>query len=164
MTKTETGMETKTMIEAKTETATKTTNSLPARVLIADGDPLVCRALSRLLANSTSVQVIATSTDRDEVLELAGRLRPDVILVDAHTARIDGMELTRSLCRLGPATRVIMLGLYNSLRDEALKAGACRFLLKDGTREELVEAIQLAGRGECQVDLGDMGENDSSGG
>lgn len=138
--------------------------SAPIRVLIADGDPLVCRALARLLGNNADVEVVATSTGGDEVLELAGRLRPAVALVDAHTPRMDGMELTRSLWQRFPETRVIVLGVYEALREEALRAGACRFLLKDGGRAALVAAIQLAASGPCEDDLSDLGENDSLGG
>ena len=71
--------------------------SAPVRVLIADGDPLVCRALARLLRNSASVEVIATSADRDEVLELAEVFNRAVALVDARTARLDGMDVTQIL-------------------------------------------------------------------
>jgi DNA-binding NarL/FixJ family response regulator len=125
--------------------------SIPIRVLIADGDPLVCRALSRLLRNSAYVKVIATSADRDEVLELAGQLLPAVALVDAHTARMDGMEVTQSLRQQVPETRVIVLGVYEALREEAMSAGACRFLLKDGSRDAFVEAIRLASSGQCEA-------------
>lgn len=133
-------------------------------VLIADGEPLVGRALARLLANNAGVQVIATSARGDEVLELAGRLHPAVALVDAHTPRMDGMDVTRNLCQRFPETRVIVLGVYEALRDEALRAGACRFLLKDGGRAALVAAIQLAASGQCEDDLAGTGENDSPGG
>lgn len=128
-------------------------NDAPMRVLIADGDPLVCRALARLLHKSASVEVVATSSDRDEVVELAGRLRPVVTLVDAYTARLDGMDVTRTLARLFPATRVIVLGVYATMREEALLAGACRFLLKDCSGEALVEAIRLAASGECKAKM-----------
>ena len=138
--------------------------SAPIRVLIADGDPLVCRALTRLLSTSANVEVIAASSDRDEVLELAGRLLPAITLVDAHTVRMDGMWLTKSLCQQVPATRVIVLGLYDALRAEALSAGACRFLLKDSSRDALVEAIRLTASGQFEGDPGDMGEQDSFGG
>src|SRR5436309_10255 len=121
----------------------------PIGVLIADGDPLVCRALAHLLGNSASVKVVATCSDRDEVLELTERFRPAVTLVDAYTARLDGLDVTRSLSSLFPATRVIVLGLYATMRDPALLAGACRFLLKDSGGETLVEAIRLAASGEC---------------
>jgi DNA-binding NarL/FixJ family response regulator len=121
----------------------------PIRVLIADSDPRVCRALARLLRNSEYVNVIATSADRDEVLELAGHLHPAVALVDAHTVRMDGIDVTRSLSRLFPATRIIALGVYATMRDQALIAGACRFLLKDCSGDTLVKAIRLAAIGEC---------------
>src|SRR4051794_15262897 len=123
----------------------------PMRVLIADGDPLVCRALARLLRKSASVEVVATSSDRDEVVELAGRLHPAVTLVDAHTAQLDGLDVTRSLSRLFPATQVIVLGVYATMREEALLAGACQFLLKDCSGETLVEAIRLAASGGCKA-------------
>ncbi len=127
--------------------------SAPIRVLIADGDPLVCRALARLLRNRSGVEVIATSVDRDQVLELAGQFHPGVALVDAgthRTGRLDGMEVTRSLSQRFPATRVIVLGVYSTMRDHALTAGACRFLLKDCSGDTLVEAIRLAVGGECE--------------
>ncbi len=141
-----------------------TSKSAPIRVLIADGDPLVCKALARLLGNGADVEVVATSADRGEVLELAGWFRPAVALVDARTVRLDGMDVTRSLCHSFPATRVIILSVYEALRDEALSSGACRFLLKDGGRDGLVAAIRLAASGQCEGDLSAMGENDSLGG
>ncbi len=125
--------------------------SAPIRVLIADGDPLVCRALARLLGSSALVEVIAASADRDEVLELAARLHPAVALADARITQPDGMDVARSLSQGFPATRVIVLGVYATMRDQALIAGACRFLLKDCSSDTLVEAIRLAARGECDT-------------
>jgi two-component system response regulator DesR len=124
------------------------------RVLIADGDLLVSRALERLLGNSADVEVIATSADRDEVLEMALKYRPAVALVDAHTARLDGMAVTRILSQCCPETPIIILGIYETMRDEALASGACRFLLKDCPGDILVEAIRLAARGKCEGDSG----------
>lgn len=134
----------------------------PIRVLIADGDPLVGRALGRLLRNRGDVEVIATSTDRDEVLALAGQFRPAVALVDGRTVRLDGvdgmdgLDVTRSLSHEFPGTRVIILGVYATVRDRALIAGACRFLLKDCSGDTLVEAIRLAANGECEANENDQ--------
>jgi len=141
--------------------------STPIRVLIADGDPLICRALVRLLHDTVDVEIIATAKDEDEVLELAGQFQPAVALVDARMGRkgmsaarvdlidglerMDGIKVTQSLCRQLPATRVIILGVYATMRDQALSAGACRFLLKDCSRDTLVEAIRLAASGQCEV-------------
>lgn len=138
-------------------------NSAPIRVLIADGDPLICRALARLLSNSAEVEVVASSPDRDEVVRLVHNLLPAVVLVDAHMALPDGMPGTEGLLRQVAGTQIIVLGLYEALRDRALLMGACRFLLKDGARAELMAAIQLAACGDCEHDPHDIGENDSFG-
>jgi DNA-binding NarL/FixJ family response regulator len=122
----------------------------PIRVLIADGDPLICRALVRLLKDAPDVEVIATATDASVTLELAEQFQPAVALLDAGTARLDGMTLTRSLRQQAPATRVVMLSVYATMRDPSFAAGACRFLLKDSGRDELLAAIGLAARGQCQ--------------
>ena len=124
----------------------------PIRVLIVDGDPLVCRALVRLLQDAPGVEVVATATDASVTLELAEQFQPAVALLDAGTARLDGMTLTRSLRQQAPATRVVMLSVYATMRDPSLAVGACRFLLKDCGRDELVGAIRLAARGRCQSD------------
>ena len=142
---------------------TDTLSNAPVSVLIADGDPLICRALARLLGNSTDVEVIATSADRIEALELVDQLRPAVALVDAHMALPDGMSATEALRGRRPATQIIILGVYEALREEALRAGACRFLLKDGGRAALVDAIQLAAAGRCEVGSDNTGERDSLG-
>lgn len=143
---------------------TNTLNNAPIRVLIADGDPLICRALARLLSNSAEVEVVATSPDRDEVVRLVHHLLPAVALVDAHMALPDAVPGRDGLLRQVAGTQIIVLGLYEALRDEALRMGACLFLLKDGARAELMAAIQRAARGDCEGDPHGMGENDSFGG
>jgi DNA-binding NarL/FixJ family response regulator len=128
--------------------------SAPIRVLIADSDPLICRALVRWLHDSGDVEVIATAQDDDAVLALAGQFHPPVAVIDARTGRagqLDGIMVTQRLCRQLPLTRVILLGIYATTREQALSAGACRFLLKDGSRDALVAAIQLVARGECEA-------------
>lgn len=115
-----------------------------------DGDPLICRALVRLLKDVPDVEVIATATDALVTLTLAEQFQPAVALLDSGTARLDGMTLTRSLRQQAPTTRVVMLSVYATMRDPSLAAGACRFLLKDSGRDELVGAIRLAARGQCQ--------------
>ena len=122
----------------------------PIRVLIADGDPRVGRALGRLLHDAVEVEVVATATDGPAILEYGIRLQPAVAIVDAGTARFDGLALTRGLCRQTPAARVVVVSVYATLRAPAFAAGACRFLLKDCSRAELVAAIRWAARGQCQ--------------
>jgi DNA-binding NarL/FixJ family response regulator len=124
------------------------------RVLIVDGDPLICRALVRLLKDAPDVEVVATANDALVTLALAEQFRPAVVLLDAGTARLDGRALTRSLRQQAPAIQVVMLSVYATMREPSLAAGACRFLLKDSGRDELVGAIRLAARGQCQSNRG----------
>ncbi|HMA33896.1 MAG TPA: response regulator transcription factor [Chloroflexia bacterium] len=123
----------------------------PIRVLIADGDPLVCRALVRLLQDAGDLEVVATASTAETVLALATQLQPAVVVVDAQTARLDGLAVTRRLGQQVPATRVVVVSVYATLCDAALAAGACQCLLKDGSRAELVAAIRLAAQGHCQA-------------
>ncbi len=126
-------------------------SSRPIHVLIADGDPFVCRALVRLLQDFVDIQIVATAADGLATIELAIQLQPAVALVDAWTTRLDGMEVTRMLREQVPATRVVILSVYATLRDQALASAACRFLLKDCGRDELVAAILLAARDQCET-------------
>ena len=123
----------------------------PIRVLIADGDRLVGRALVRLLQDAVDIEVVATAADERVALKLAIQQQPVVALIDARTAHLDGMALTQNLRQQSPATQIIVLSVYATFRDQALAAGACRFLLKDCGRGELVAAIHLAARGQCQT-------------
>jgi two-component system response regulator DesR len=121
------------------------------RVLIADGDPRVGRALVRLLHDAADVEVVATAADAATALECAGQLRPAIVLVDAGPAPLDGLALTRRLRETLPTLEIIVVGVYATSCAPALAAGACQFLLKDCSRAELVAAIRLVAQGHCQV-------------
>ena len=121
----------------------------PVRVLIADGDPLVCRALGRLLHDRADISVVAQATDANTALRLTDQLQPDVALFDAGSVALGAMELTITVHRLYPRVRIVVLGIYATFCDQALAAGACQFLLKDSGRDELVAAIRHAGQEKC---------------
>ena len=130
------------------------TPGAPVRVLVADGDPLVSRALVRLLQDAPEVEIVAVAADGAAALAHALHLQPAVAVLDARTAQPDGMVLLRHLRLLAQAPRIVVLSVYATFREQALAAGACRFLLKDCGRDVLVAAILLAAQGHCQG-LGD---------
>jgi DNA-binding NarL/FixJ family response regulator len=99
---------------------------------------------------------VGTTSDDGAVVALAGQLHPAVVVVDARMAQLDGLTVTRSLYRQPAAPPVVVLSVYGTLRDQALAAGACRFLLKDCSRAELVAAIRLAAQGQCQANVGGL--------
>lgn len=136
------------------------TNHELIRVLIVDSDLQFGRALVRLLRPIDDIEIIATAVNEKTALDLAVRLHPDIALVDTGAARMDGMQITRALCQQAPTTQVVMLSVYATFRSQAFAVGACGFLLKNCRRDELITAIRLASRGQCQTS-GEEGRNQS---
>jgi DNA-binding NarL/FixJ family response regulator len=119
------------------------------RILIADGQALVRAGFRVLLEDTERIAVVGEAADGEEAVAIAGRLRPDVVLMDANLPGLDCVEATRQV--LAEPGRAVML-LTGSDRDErifdALRAGASGLLLKDAEPTELVRAVELLARGE----------------
>ena len=118
-------------------------------VLIADDQDLVREGLRMLLEAEPDLQVAGEAGDGAEAVSAARQLDPDVILMDVRMPRIDGIQATARLTRSGCQARILMLTTYD-LDDyvyRAMKAGACGFLLKDASREQLAEGIRTVSAG-----------------
>ncbi|MFF9895149.1 response regulator [Streptomyces longispororuber] len=122
-------------------------------VLIADDQPLVRRGLALIFHADPGVRVVGEAGDGREAVDLALRLRPDVVLMDIRMPRLDGVEATAALAAELPECRVLALSTFDM--DEyvvgALRAGAAGFLPKDVSPEELVAAVHTVSRGEAAV-------------
>jgi DNA-binding NarL/FixJ family response regulator len=123
------------------------------RLLIADDQELVRTGFRLILSAEDDLEVVGEADDGDDVVALAERLRPDVVLMDIRMPRLDGIQATAQLVGAGiePAPRVLVLTTFD-LDDYvfgALRAGAAGFLLKDAPRERLVEAIRMVHAGEA---------------
>ncbi|WP_342217352.1 response regulator transcription factor [Nocardia flavorosea] len=125
------------------------------RVLIADDQPGVRRNLRTMLELHDDVDVVAEAADGRSAVDLARRLRPDVILADIRMPVLDGLELTRILA--GPTAvdplRVVVVTTFDL--DEyvyaALRFGACGFILKRSGPALLVEAVRAAVAGDALI-------------
>jgi DNA-binding NarL/FixJ family response regulator len=121
------------------------------RVLIADDQALVRSGFRMILDARADLEVVGEAGDGREAVELAGRLTPDVVLMDIRMPGIDGLQATRQIAASGSATRIIVLTTYDA--DEfvfaALRAGASGFLLKDVRPGELADAIRVIARGDA---------------
>jgi len=123
------------------------------RILIADDQELVRTGLRLVLQAYDDLEVIAEAGDGQQARELVAELRPDVVLMDVRMPRMDGIEAVAllSAAALDPPPRVLMLTTFDL--DEyvfgALRAGAAGFLLKDASRERLVDAIRVVNAGEA---------------
>lgn len=120
------------------------------RVLIVDDQALFREGLETLLSIHKDLQVVGQATNGQEGLELATRLRPDVVLMDIRMPVLNGIGSTRRLKQVLPGCRVIVLTTFDDreIVFEALRAGAVGYLLKDVGSEQLAESIRVTARGE----------------
>ena len=120
-------------------------------VLIADDQALVRVGLRKILENEPETTVVGEAVDGEDAVSVAGRLRPDVVLMDIRMPVLDGIEATRRIVRTHPETRVLILttfGLDTYVYD-ALRAGASGFMLKDAPPEEITAAVRIVATGEA---------------
>jgi len=123
------------------------------RVLVADDQALVRGSFRLLVETAPGLTAVGEAANGKEAVELAGRVRPDVVLMDVRMPELDGIEATRRICG-DPATesvRVLILTTFD-LDDyvyAALRAGASGFLLKDTPPADLLTAIEVVAAGEA---------------
>src|SRR4030065_571483 len=120
------------------------------RLLIADDHIIVRSGLRLLLGAEPDIEVVGEALDGAEVLTLAEKLQPDVILMDIVMAGMDGMEATRQIKNRWPKIQVLVLTMHRSDEYffEMLKAGASGYVLKGAETNELIGAIRAVARGE----------------
>jgi DNA-binding NarL/FixJ family response regulator len=126
------------------------------RVLIADDQRLFREALALLLSVQDDVLVVGEAAHGAQAVELAGRLSPDVVLMDLRMPVMDGVTAIRHLRADRPGVQVIALTTFDDDADvfAAIRAGAIGYLLKDATSERLMEAVRAAVRGESVLEPG----------
>ncbi|MGW7419710.1 response regulator [Streptomyces sp. NPDC054813] len=128
----------------------------PIDVVIADDQELVRAGFEMILDAQPGIRVVGVARDGAECVELARRLKPHVVLVDVRMPRLDGLEVTRTLTAernggQGPNVVVITTFDQDDYVRDALRFGACGFLLKDASPALLVEAVRAAARGDALV-------------
>ena len=119
---------------------------MPVTVLLADDQPLIRAGFAALLASDPDIDVVGEAGDGAEAVALAVRLQPDVVLMDVQMPELNGIEATRRIVASRPEARVVILTNYalDVYVFEALRAGACGFLLKDTRPADLLQAIRVA--------------------
>jgi two-component system, NarL family, response regulator len=114
------------------------------RVLIADDHPVVCSGLAMIIQYATGVEVVAEASTGTEAVQLFRQHQPDVVLMDLKMPQMGGVDAIAAIRAECPNARIIVLTTYDGDEDiyRGLSAGARGYLLKNVTRQELIEAIQ----------------------
>ena len=112
--------------------ATKAAPKKKVRVLIADDQTLFREGIKDLLDNEKLIEVIGEAADGIEVVRLAKKLKPDVILMDIKLPHLDGVSATRQIRKECPNTNVLILSSYEDEAHvmESIQAGANGYLSK----------------------------------
>jgi NarL family two-component system response regulator YdfI len=122
----------------------------PIRVMITDDHLIVREGLRLILETAEGIEIVGEASDGAECLRLVPELKPDVILMDLQMPRMDGITAIGHLRSQHPDIAIVILTTFNEddLMLRGLQAGARGYLLKDTSRENLLDTIQAAARGE----------------
>jgi DNA-binding NarL/FixJ family response regulator len=124
------------------------------RVLITDDQALFREGLDTLLSIHKDIEVIGQAVNGQDAVDLAMKLRPDVILMDMQMPILNGIGATRRLKQSLPDCRVIVLTTFDDKETifDALRAGAVGYLLKDVGSAQLADSIRRTARGDSILD------------
>jgi DNA-binding NarL/FixJ family response regulator len=122
------------------------------RVLLVDDHDLFRTGLRNLLEEQT-VQVVGEAADGVQAIRLVRELAPDVVVMDLNMPGMTGVEATRQVTSLAPLTRVVVLTISDQDEDvmNAILAGACGYLMKDSSIQDLMQGIRAAAVGESLI-------------
>lgn len=115
-------------------------------IVLADDHNVVRQGLRALLEGEPDLSIVGEASNGLEAVELAERLRPNVLVVDVMMPGLNGLEVTREVTQRSPQTRVIVLSMHanEAYVLAALKNGAVGYVLKDACADELVQAVRQA--------------------
>jgi DNA-binding NarL/FixJ family response regulator len=123
------------------------------RVLIVDDHDLFRSGLRNLLEVEDGIEIIGEAAGGQEAVKIVRELAPDVVVMDLNMPGMGGVDATRHITGFAPLTRVVMLTISDQDNDviDAILAGACGYLLKDSSIQDLMAGIRAAALGESLI-------------
>ena len=128
----------------------------PTRVVIVDDHPMVAQGIQSILESFDDVEVIATLSDGQQIIDQVATLEPDVILLDLNMPGIGGLSTTEIILERRPDMRILILSMHASPEyiSSALSHGAVGYVLKDVPTDEIKLAIDAVMNGERYLSTG----------
>lgn len=126
---------------------------MPIRILLADDHNVLRAGLRALLNTEPDFEVVGEVPDGERVLHLASSLTPDVVIMDLSMPGLGGIEATKRLKEILPATQVLVLTVHEdeTLLRSAIQAGASGYVIKRAAESELIAAIQAISHGDMYI-------------
>lgn len=123
------------------------------RVLVVDDQTVVREGLVAILANYPEVEVIGQAADGNQALGIIRQEKPNVVLLDLQMPGLDGLATIPKIREIAPSTRIMVVTSFADSDKvyQAIKSGALGYILKDATREQLVQAIQDVAQGRASL-------------
>jgi len=123
------------------------------RIILVDDHQMIRDGLRHLLKLQKDMDVLAEAEDGRSAVQLAGELKPDVIILDVAMPDLNGIEAARQIRSQYPEVRIVALSMHSDRRfiAEMLKAGATGYLLKDSAFEELAQAVRTVAAGQTYL-------------
>lgn len=116
----------------------------PIRIVLADDHEIFRDGFNIMLKKQANIKLVGEAANGAELIEVAGKLMPDVILTDIKMPRIDGIEATKIITKKYPEINIIALSMFDddNLIIDMLEAGARGYLLKSAHKNEIIEAVK----------------------
>lgn len=123
------------------------------KILLADDHTIVRQGLKLILSAHPDMKIAGEAANGREAVDLAQKLKPDVVLMDVAMPELGGIEATRRMLQANPHIRVLVLSMHKEAVyvREILKAGARGYILKDAIDTELLNAVRSVARGDGYI-------------
>ena len=123
----------------------------PVTVVVADDHPVIAEGLTKILNSQKDIRVVASAADGEEVKKLYYQFLPDVLILDLHLPKKDGLQVLKELMSRGPCKpRVIIITSFDCEQAifQTVRAGAKAYLAKAADPQEIREAVRRVAKGE----------------
>jgi DNA-binding NarL/FixJ family response regulator len=123
------------------------------KILLADDHTIVRQGLKLILSAHEDLEVVGEAANGREAVELADKLRPDIVLMDVQMPELNGIEAAKKMVAAHPRVRILVLSMHKEAVyvREILKAGARGYILKDAIDTELLNAIRSVAKGDGYI-------------